>query len=853
MMQVYNEKDSRAEWLERVCCEGEFTAHIRGDGDDESFDDDEANDTDEEASRDEDDDDEEEEHQALANSSVVPVVDHVPSSGDTEALETDMSALTPPSPPRSPQTKALFSQTCLHRAWNTVRLEPPMSASMEVRIVENVVAPTPPLLVSSPPLPLPSPLTTSPTYAGVPLGYRAAGIRMRALLPSTSHRTNIPEAEMPPRKRACFTILASELEAKYARRRWTGSEDMSGAIQAHIRTRGTENGTKEKNHKDITRHNNHHHTPVTDAQLRALITRGVAAALAERDADRSRNGDDSHDSGTGRRRKVSIVCECTYTDFLKCQPLNFKGTKSCQSDPMVRKDGICFPYQQLHCLMSGQVCNLHSSRKCLDASKLSTMQEAIEFATELMDQKILTLAERQPEKKRKFKDTSRNNQNQQQPFKRNNVAHAYTVGPGVKKPYGGSKSLFPKCNYPHDGQCAPKVISRVIAKAYVVGTTGTNLNSNVITGTFLLNNRYASILFDTSADRSFISTTFSSLIDIIPTTLDHGYDVELADGRIIWAEDKSKEKGLENVPIVQDFPEVFPEDLPGILPTRQVEFQIDLIPGAAPGKEEHEEHLKLILELLRRSSYHQANDQAYSKKVKFDWGDKEEAAFQLIKQMLCSASILALPKGSEDFIIYCDASIKGLGAVLMQRKNVIAYASRKLKIHEKNYTTHDLELGAVVDAQLTGPKLIHETTKKIVYIKQRTEAARDRQKSYANVRRKPLEFQVGDQVMLKVSPWKGVIRFGKQGKLNQRYIGPFKVLAKVGTVAYRLELPQQLNRVHSTFHVSNLKKCLSDDLLAISLEEIHIDDKLYFVEEPVEIMDREVKRLKQSRILIVKV
>ncbi|GKA52937.1 hypothetical protein Tco_0746252 [Tanacetum coccineum] len=133
------------------------------------------------------------------------------------------------------------------------------------------------------------------------------------------------------------------------------------------------------------------------------------------------------------------------------------------------------------------------------------------------------------------------------------------------------------------------------------------------------------------------------------------------------------------------------------------------------------------------------------------------------------------------------------------------------------------------------------------------QVARDRQKSYADVRRKPLEFQVGDRVMLMVSPWKGVVHFGKRGKLNPRYIGPFKVLAKVGTGTYRLELPQQLSRVHSTFHVSNLKKCLSDELLAVPLDEIHIDDKLCFVEEPVEIMDREVKRLKRSRIPIIKV
>ncbi|GKD25942.1 hypothetical protein Tco_1232156, partial [Tanacetum coccineum] len=158
-----------------------------------------------------------------------------------------------------------------------------------------------------------------------------------------------------------------------------------------------------------------------------------------------------------------------------------------------------------------------------------------------------------------------------------------------------------------------------------------------------------------------------------------------------------------------------------------------------------------------------------------------------------------------------------------------------------------------LSTQLTGPEIIHETTEKIVQIKSRIQAARDRQKSYANVRWKPFEFQIGDKVMLKVSPWKGVIRFGKRGKLNPRYIGPFKIIDKVGTVAYLLELPKQLSRVYSTFHVSNLKKCMADEPFAIPFEEIQIDDKLLFIEEPVEIMDREVKRLKQSRIPIVKV
>ncbi|GJZ94845.1 putative reverse transcriptase domain-containing protein [Tanacetum coccineum] len=130
----------------------------------------------------------------------------------------------------------------------------------------------------------------------------------------------------------------------------------------------------------------------------------------------------------------------------------------------------------------------------------------------------------------------------------------------------------------------------------------------------------------------------------------------------------------------------------------------------------------------------------------------------------------------------------------------------------------------VGDAQLTGPAIIHETTEKIIQIKSRIQAARDRQKSYANIRRKPMVFQVGD-----------------------------RVIKRVRTVAYKLELPQQLSRVHNTFHMSNLKKCLSDESLVILLEELRVDDKLHFVEEPVEVIDREIKQLKRSRIPIIKV
>ncbi|GJR34378.1 putative reverse transcriptase domain-containing protein [Tanacetum coccineum] len=354
------------------------------------------------------------------------------------------------------------------------------------------------------------------------------------------------------------------------------------------------------------------------------------------------------------------------------------------------------------------------------------------------------------------------------------------------------------------------------------GNASGNPDSNVVTSTFLLNNRYAFILFDTGADRSFISSAFSSLIDIAHTPLENSFDVELADGKIVgvdtiirgftlnflnhpfnidlmpvelgsfeviismdWLrrchavilcdeklvripygnetlaqeymakgcqiflaqifakkeEDKSKGKQLKDVPIVLDFPEVFPEDLTGLPPARPVEFQIDLIPGAAPvarapyrlAPSEMKELSEQLQELSDkgfkrpnlRSGYHQLRvreqdipktafrtryghyefqvmpfglTNAPAKGVKFDWVEKEQNAFQLIKQKLYSASILALPEGSEDFVVYCDASHKGLGVVLMQREKVIAYASRQLKIHEKNYTTHDLELGSVVFA-----------------------------------------------------------------------------------------------------------------------------------------------------------
>ncbi|GKA50652.1 putative reverse transcriptase domain-containing protein [Tanacetum coccineum] len=395
---------------------------------------------------------------------------------------------------------------------------------------------------------------------------------------------------------------------------------------------------------------------------------------------------------------------------------------------------------------------------------------------------------------------------------------------------GHYRSDYPKLKSQMRGNKTGNKTNEARGKAYVLGGGGDAYSdSNIVSGTFLLNNRYDSMLFDSGADRSFVSSTFSALLDVIPSTLDVSYAVELADDRIAETnivlrgctlgllghpfnidvmpielgsfvviigmdllanhhavivcdekivripygdeetEDKSEEKRLEDVPTVQDFPKVFTEDLPGLPPNETYLISKIELSLALP-----------LWEFSYNNSYH--------------------------------TSIKATP-------------------------------FEALYGHKCRSPVCWAEVG---DAQLTSPNIIHETTEKIIQIKKHIQAACDRQKSYIDRRRKPLEFQVGDKVILKVSPWKGVIHFGKRGKLNPRYIGPFKVLDKVGTVSYRLKLPDQLSRVHITFYISNLKKCFSDEPLAILLDEIQIDDKLHFIKELAEIMDHEVKSLKQS-------
>ncbi|GJY29361.1 putative reverse transcriptase domain-containing protein [Tanacetum coccineum] len=799
----------------------------------------------------------------------------------------------------------------------------------------------------------------------------------------------------------------------------------------------------------------------------------------------------SHDFGTGIRRQAPRTRECTYPDFMKCKPLYFKGTEgvveltqwfeimetvyhisNCTMENQIKfasctllgsalmwwnshvktvghDVAYAMTWTNLKKKMTDKYCP-RSEVKKLEGEmwnlKVKGTEDAIEFATELMDKKIRTFAERQSEIKESKMITNNNNRIRgrtlaglmlQGLVRRNlmedlnlcalNETITMTVSVLQNDTSATELAIWPVTG--HIKRECPKQKNNnrgnqggngnASAKVYAVGRAGINPDSNVITGLCrgLPSNSTSGISdrFDTwyctcsTGTLSIGPSEMKEFLDQLKELYDKGFirprnsslgssglvcykkegsfeiwTLQLPSTKQAVSENRYHSMDLTLINQLQGSSvyskidlrsgyqklQVHEEDIPKtVFRTRYGHYKFQVMPFGLTNastvfmdlmnrvfnpyldkfvivfiddiliyfknKKEHEEHLTTILELLKKEEF---------------------------------APIRALPEGSEDFIVYCDALIKGLGVVLMQKEKVIAYASHQLKIHEKNYTTHDLELGSIVfalkiwrhylygtkctvftdhkslqhildqkepekeqrllarvdqrfrmgkyvttsgeskpqieaqkpenlknkdvrgmirkdipkeklepraewrnlvkaapfealygcwdevgEVQLIGPEIVQETTEKVIQIKQRIQAAHDRQKSYADLKRKPMEFQVGDRVMLKVSPWKGVVRFGKRGKLNPRYVGPFKVLEKVGAVAYKLELPQELSRVHNTFHVSNLKKCYADEPLAVPLDGLHIDDKLHFIEEPVEIMDHEVKRLKQSRIPIVKV
>ncbi|GKA57751.1 putative reverse transcriptase domain-containing protein [Tanacetum coccineum] len=245
------------------------------------------------------------------------------------------------------------------------------------------------------------------------------------------------------------------------------------------------------------------------------------------------------------------------------------------------------------------------------------------------------------------------------------------------------------------------------------------------------------------------------------------------------------------------------------------------------------------------------------KNQKFKWGDKQENAFQTLKDILCDALILALPEGINDFIVYCDASNQGFGCVLIQRNKVIVHASRQLKIHEKNYTTHDLELGK---ANVVADTLIRKE-----WMKPRRARAMSMM-IHSSIKARILEARSEASKVIN-TPVERLRGFEKQ--LERKEVNGFQSITSetLGIALMARDIQEEIGEdhyglrgvalerrgVHDTFHVSNLKKCLVDVNLHVSLEEVKIDDKLHFVEEPTEIIDREVKKLKKRRIPIVKV
>ncbi|GJT12988.1 putative reverse transcriptase domain-containing protein [Tanacetum coccineum] len=409
---------------------------------------------------------------------------------------------------------------------------------------------------------------------------------------------------------------------------------------------------------------------MTPESIQAMIDRAIQRNSTHTQDDASQN------LGGEPRRPVQPARVCSYTDFMKCQHLNFKGTEGvvglsqwlekmelvfhisgCAIDNQV-KFATCTLLGAALTWWNGHVRTLGSGEKVdkyisglpdniygnVMSARPKTLDDAIELANDLMDQKLRTYAERQNDNKRKADDSSRNNQ---QPHKKQNVARAYTADTGACYECGNTGHIKKNC---------PKLKNRgngngngiAQGRAYALGGRDASPDSNVIPGTFLLNNHYATILFDTGADRNFVSNTFSALIDIIPTTLESHYDVELANGKIIgvntiirgytlnfmnhpfninlmpvplgsfdviigmdWLtkyhrviiyDEKIVHKSTyqrdvmsfwHTLPrrkpkisrresdIVRDIPEVFSEDLSGIPPARQVEFQIDLVPGAA--------------------------------------------------------------------------------------------------------------------------------------------------------------------------------------------------------------------------------------------------------------------------------
>nr|GEU30141.1 putative reverse transcriptase domain-containing protein [Tanacetum cinerariifolium] len=660
------------------------------DDDDESSDDDEDNDDDVEEDKDKDEE-EEEEHPASTDSIRPPPVDR-----NTTRISIPVQAPTP-----------FWSEAEIDRLL-AIPSPPPSPLSPWSSPLPQI--PSPPLPLS-PHLPVSSPpLLASPTY---PLRYRAAMIRLRAETPSTYYPLPLstPPSGTPPRPRFEFDESSSspttrptggfradygfvatlddeirrdperelrvrtlcidrrdhawtsrlmETEARLSRQAWVQSMDASDTTRA--KTWLAEALTLLKTLQ----------TQMETLQGRRGPASGPTHPKAPEEAD-------SHDSGMGARRQALPARECTYQDLMKCKPLYFKGTEGVvELTQWFERMDIVFRIS--NCTVENQIkfatCTLIGSTLTWWNSHVTTVGPDVAYAMTWTNLR----------KKMTDKYYPRGEIKKLEELALMCARMFLEESDKIEKYIGG----LPDMIHGSVMESKPKTMQdlennnrgnqggngNALAKGYAVGHASTNPYSDIVMGTFLLNNLYASILFDTGADRSFVSTAFSSQIVITRTLLDHYYDVELAHRRIIRLNTILRGCTLDFL---------------------NHQLNIDLMPvelgsfhaiiGVAGYYRRFIEGFLKIAKLMTKLT---------QRGVKFDWGEKQEATYQIIKQKLCSALILALPEGSEDFVVYYDASHKELGDVLMQRKKVITYALRQLKIHEKNYTTHVLELGSIV-------------------------------------------------------------------------------------------------------------------------------------------------------------
>nr|GEY85426.1 putative reverse transcriptase domain-containing protein [Tanacetum cinerariifolium] len=867
----------------------------RDDGDDDDGDL-SGDDVDDEDEDEEDEEAEKEEHLDPTDFAIV-----IPTDEIVSPPEGTKTVIPPPS-----------TDTATTGARVTVRIQAAISFPPEAEVEILLAMPTP----------SPSPLASlSPPSAGE----RLARCTTPAALPSpplppplhmpppVDRRDDIPETEMPPCKSLCLSTLGSryevgesstfrptegrgidywiayqetiqivEDEAYPARAAWAHSIGLSQAVHSELQT-----------HQEDSLSDGRHEMRDGQHAGRAASTTGT--------------------EGVGEIKKLEIELW-----NLKVKENNVLAyTERFQELTLICTKFVADEAEKINKYVSGLPDNIYESVK---DSKPKTLDETIELANDLMDQKLHTYAERQSNNKRKADDSFRNNHGHQQSSGKANIVNAQRNNGANHKGNGcfecGATGQFKRDSPKLNNRDGEKV--NASGWVYAVGNAENRGNasrdpySNVVMGTFLLKKRHASILFDTGADRSFISTAFSSLIDIVPTPLGNSYDVELADGKIVGVMPFT----LSNAPAI--CMDLMNRVCKPYLDKFMIIFINDIL-IYSKNEKEHKEHLKRVKVIAYASRQLKVHEQNYTThdlelgSVVFAlkiWRHslygtnctvpKSSQGFDniwvIVDRLTKSAHFLPIRENDPldklarlylnrivarhkiPVSIICDrdgrftsnfwrAFQKALGIDIsmstayhpetdgqsewtiqtledMVRACVIDFskgwvkhlplckfsynnsyhASIKAAPYEALYgrkCRSPVCWAKVGEAQLTGPKLIEETMQKIVLIRQRIQAAQDLQKSYADLKWKPMEFEVGDRVML-------------------------KVLARVGKDAYRLELPQELSRVHHTFHVSNLKKWYADEPLVMPLEGIHVDDRLQFMEEPVEIMEREIKRLKRT-------